>query len=384
MSEDRVTVVSERSWGSRLGGSLAGALIGILLFLGSFPLLVWNEGRAVDAIVALDAGAGAVVTVAAGTVDPANEGRLVHVSGDATSPAPLRDPVFGAGGPGLLRLQRRVEMYQWRERKETETETSVGGKETTRTTYSYSRGWSDEPIDSSAFQRPEGHANPSMPYRSQVQDARPAKLGAFTLGGSQLQQLNAFEPLAPADGGPLPAGFRPDGEAVVRGDPANPAVGDLRITFQAVPAQALSVVARQTGGGLAAYHAANGHVIELVQPGTADAQSMFRQARADEAMLTWILRLVGFVMMLLGIAMMSSPMAWLASVLPFLSGIVGFAAFLVALIVSVPLTLLTIGLSWLAFRPLIGGGLIAAGVVLAVALRWLAGRRRRAATPQGA
>lgn len=379
MPEDSVTVVTERSWGSRFAGSLAGILIGILLFLASFPLLVWNEGRAVDAIVALDAGAGMVVSVPADAVDRGNEGRLIHVTAMAAATGPLLDPVFAAGGPDLLRLERRVEMYQWLERKESTTETSVGGKETTRTTYSYTRGWSHEAIDSSAFQRPEGHANPAMPYRGQVVDARPVKLGAFTLDPAQLRQIDAFEPLAPTADRALPAGFRRDGDLVLRGDPQSPQIGDLRITFRAVPAQTVSVVARQSGGGLAAYRAPNGHVIDLVRIGDHDAASMFRQAKADEALLTWILRGAGFLMMLFGIALLSSPLAWLASVLPFLAGFVNFAALLVAIIVAVPLTLLTIGLSWLAFRPLIGGGLIAAAVVLAVGLRWLAARRRQAA-----
>src|SRR3546814_13950303 len=113
---------------------------------------------------------------------------------------------------------------------------------------------------------------------------------------------------------------------ILRGDPTTPKAGDLRIGFRAVPVQALSVIARQAGDGLAAYRAANGHVIDLVHTGAADADSMFRQARADEALLTWILRAVGFVMMLLGVVMMSSPLAWLVSVLPFLSGIVNLAA----------------------------------------------------------
>src|SRR3546814_10975819 len=80
---------------------------------------------------------------------------------------------------------------------------------------------------------------------------------------------------------------------ILRGDPTTPKAGDLRIGFRAVPVQALSVIARQAGDGLAAYRAANGHVIDLVHTGAADADSMFRQARADEALLTWILRAVG-------------------------------------------------------------------------------------------
>lgn len=83
--------------------------------------------------------------------------------------------------------------------------------------------------------------------------------------------------------------------------------------------------------------------------------------------------------MLVGIALLASPLTWLASVLPFLASIVGFAAFGIALIAAVPLTLLTIALSWLAFRPLIAGGLIVAAVVLTLAIRRLVPRRRSAA-----
>lgn len=377
MPEDSFTEVTSRSWGSRLGGSLVGALIGLLLFVASFFVLVWNEGRAVDAIVALEAGAGSVVSVPADRVDPANEGRLVHVSGPATTTAPLADPAFKVGGAGLLRLERRVEMYQWREDSESTTETSVGGKETTRTTYRYTTAWVDHPVESSKFKRPDGHANPRMPYTGQTLDARPVKLGAFTLDPSEVRQIGGFEAVAPGEG-PFPAGFRTDGDAVVRGDPSNPRVGDLRVTFEAVPAQALSVVARQVGDGLAVYRSANGHEIDLVRTGIHDAQSMFRQAQEDEAILTWILRAVGFLMMLIGVALLASPLTWLASVLPFLADLVGAAAFVVALVVAVPLTLLTIALAWLAFRPLLAAGLVAAAVALVLTLRRLLPRRRPA------
>ena len=57
--------------GSRLVESIKGVLVGILFFLGSFPLLFWNEGRAVRRAKDLEEGRGAVVAVAAETVDPA-------------------------------------------------------------------------------------------------------------------------------------------------------------------------------------------------------------------------------------------------------------------------------------------------------------------------
>ena len=56
-SSDSVTEVTTTGWLQRIVQSLVGALIGILLVIGSIVLLWWNEGRAVDAIRALDQGA---------------------------------------------------------------------------------------------------------------------------------------------------------------------------------------------------------------------------------------------------------------------------------------------------------------------------------------
>ena len=50
---DRFTEVTRTGWGKRIGQSLSGALIGGLMFLGSFALLWWNEGRAIGEARAL-------------------------------------------------------------------------------------------------------------------------------------------------------------------------------------------------------------------------------------------------------------------------------------------------------------------------------------------
>ncbi len=49
-SSDSVTEVTTTGWLQRIGQSIVGALIGILLVIGSIILLWWNEGRAVEAI----------------------------------------------------------------------------------------------------------------------------------------------------------------------------------------------------------------------------------------------------------------------------------------------------------------------------------------------
>jgi hypothetical protein len=57
---------------SNLGDSFAGICIGLLLFIGAFPLLWWNEGRAVDAYQAIDEGRKIVVPITSASVDPIN------------------------------------------------------------------------------------------------------------------------------------------------------------------------------------------------------------------------------------------------------------------------------------------------------------------------
>ena len=42
-----VTETTTVSWGSRLGSSLKGVLVGLGLFIAGFPVLFWNEGNTV-------------------------------------------------------------------------------------------------------------------------------------------------------------------------------------------------------------------------------------------------------------------------------------------------------------------------------------------------
>ena len=58
-----------------LGDSFAGICIGLLLFLGAFPLLWWNEGRAVDAYQAIQEGRKIVVPISSTSMDPLNNVR---------------------------------------------------------------------------------------------------------------------------------------------------------------------------------------------------------------------------------------------------------------------------------------------------------------------
>ena len=387
MSDDRnfgsdsFTETTHTSWFSRLGQSIKGVLFGIVLIAVATILLFWNEGRAVQTARSLDEGAGVVVSVEPAKVEPVNESKLIHVSGDIKAGAALRDAEFGVTAEGL-RLVRTVEMFQWKEESRTETRKNLGGSEETITTYSYQRVWAETRNDSSRFRRPEGHANPEMRYRRATVVSRDATLGAFRPGERVLQQLPAdrevrVEP-ALADGlrGRLGRPVQAvDGKLYFGPNPSEPRVGDLRIGFMIAPAGPVSVIGRQTGSDFSDYQTKAGDRLLLARPGTRTATEMFKAAQDENRVLTWILRGVGTFAMFLGFMMILNPLVVVADLVPLIGSILGAGAALVSLLLTAVLAPLIVAVAWLWYRPIVSLIAIAAGVAVAYGIKTLASRR---------
>jgi hypothetical protein len=262
-------------------------------------------------------------------------------------------------------------MFQWTEHKSSRSQKNLGGSETTATTYSYQKEWSESAVDSSRFREAGSHRNPPMPVSSATIDSPEVRLGAYRVDRAVLSEVSAFTAFDPQNPN-LPAGYRKLGDMLYRGDDsAAPAIGDIKIRYAAVPAQTISVVAAQGSGTLAPFHAANGYKIALAEPGVVPAAAMFRDKAEEEGLWTWVWRAVGFVLVLFGFVLMSSPLSVLVGVIPLLEELVGIASFLLALIIAVPLTLIVIAAAWIVHRPLVGVGLIVAGLGLAYLLRRL-------------
>jgi hypothetical protein len=371
---DQFTEITTEGWGQRLGGSLIAALIGLVLVIVSVGLLYWNEGRAVTASRALGRGAASIVEVSATPVDASANGKLVHVSGMMQPSASARDPVFGVTADGLLRLSRMAEMYQWKEETHAQSQQSVGGTKTTETTYTYQHVWSAQPIASGQFKVRDGHQNPAMDVRSATFDGAGVRLGAYRIDPTLLDRLAMFTPL-PVQA-PPPPGYRAQGDGFYRGqEPNQPMIGDMRVSFAAIPAQTISVAAAQSSGVLTTFRDINGYAIALAEPGIVTAAGLFHDEMQSESRLTWILRGAGFVMMLIGFVCIARPLTTLFAVLPFLGSMVGAAAFLVALTLALPITLVTIAIAWMSHRPLVGIGLLAGAVATLLLLRRMHPRR---------
>ena len=386
MSNDSFTTTTSRSWFNRIGSAIAGLVFGVLLFLGSFLLLGWNEGRAIHRAQTLEIGSRQVVSISADEPATQNNGKLIHLTGDATAPEPVADDVFGIRA-AALKLRREVEMFQWKEDSKSETRKKLGGSEETTTTYTYSKAWSPSLIDSSDFKKPDGHTNPeAMPVGSETFTAEGIHVGIFQLPKSLTALIDNFVP-RPVTEAEAKAAAKAQasqirlisgGRLYVGTDPQAPAIGDLRVAYQSAPPGTVSIIAGQNGKTLEPFAVKSLGSIELLESGSFSAAAMFQKEKEGNAALTWILRLAGFVMMLIGLLLLANLFVVLASVIPFLGDVVGAGTGVLAFIIALPLTLGTIALAWLAYRPLIGVPLLLAAVAsVAFGIRRLAKQRRK-------
>lgn len=376
-------VVEHISWWSRLKQSFFGFLFSFVVIVGALVLLAWNEHRTLKNHKGLVAAGETVQAIDAAEAGAGLEGRLVHLSGRVESEETLVDPEFGIETGGLV-LRRKVEMYQWKEKKRTEEREKLGGGVERVTTYSYEKVWDDEPISSSGFHE-SGHDNPrSMPYRSERFAASEAWIGAFRADDTVLNALNS-QALALGEAGEMPGEFRQvDGNTLYagRGTPGSPQIGDLRVRYTLVPAQEASVIAQVAGDGFSAWKSPVGTDIYLVEPGRVSAADMVSHAQSSNSMFGWILRGVGFAGMWMAFGMMLAPLRTVASVLPPLGRLVGAATGMVSFVLAAVISLTTIVLSWILVRPLWAVSVVVA-IVVVIAMWSRRGARQGAAAGPG-
>lgn len=384
MARNSYTETTRKGFGKRMSDSIGGAIFGGLIFIASFPALWWNEGRAIGEYTALKEGAGAVVHASAGSIDSGNEGKLVHVSERVIGDPQILDPELAVSVDGLA-LRRVVEMYQWKESKESREKKTLGGGSETVTEYTYDTEWDDDAIDSSDFSYSTDHANPTeWPVESASFEAATTTIGAYTLSGSARASVGAWRDLDAGTALNFPDAFegfrRVGGSSLFLGaNPDAPEVGDVRIRFQYQPEEVFSIVARQTGDRLDAYTTRNGRSVLLVESGDVAADKMFEGAQRRNSIITWVIRAVGTLAMWMGLSMVFAPISRVLDILPMLGTIGSWGIALVTGLLSLMLSVLTIGISWIFYRPVLGISLIAIAIGLIV---W--SRRRSASTPASA
>lgn len=374
--------VTTHSWFSRIGNSIKGILFGFVLFVGSFFVLTVNENMAVKDYIDLNEVQRFTEEISADTIRRDTEGKRVQLSDKATTDNILRDEDFGIE-VNAINLHRDVEMYQWQEQTETKREEKVGGSVTETKTFTYKKIWSSSVIDSSAFKESATHENPGdMPYHAYSDHADVVNVGAYRVGRDLLRRFT-FSTLFRPNRARLPAGATLHEDKIYVGaDPTSPSIGDVRISFRITPQDDVSIIAEQRKGELVPAKLSSGRSYSRVEQGNKTLDEMVSNARSEVKLRTWILRFVGFVLMGMGISLIFRPLVVLADVVPLFGNIVGAGVGFVSFSVAAILSLTTIAIAWIAYRPYISFPLlaVAAGVLFFL---WKRSRDKRQVNQAG-
>uniref|UniRef100_A0A8C4EZP1 Transmembrane protein 43 n=1 Tax=Dicentrarchus labrax TaxID=13489 RepID=A0A8C4EZP1_DICLA len=369
-NEIRVSVQSNPGFLERLGETAGGTVVGVGLFFLSIYVLFTNEGRALQTASSLDEGLSQVVSLGPfSSFDLQNDNRLVHLSAQLRTSQPLHDPNYRVVVQAV-KLKRQVEMYQWVEYHESK-DYQENGETKTETTYTYNTEWKSELINSRNFDKEIGHQNPSaMAVESVTVVAPEVRVGPFFLSKGLVEQINNFQTLSLRDF----TAFNLDPFLSIDDDyfyhtqyPRKPEVGDVRVRFSFAGlsgetshlgrAQTVSIVAMQRGEQLMPFKTKSGDTLELLYLEELSAEEVFAKEHEYNNMKTWGLRAAGWALMFLSIQLTMRIIYTLVDWVPVLRELVSVGLKIFALCVSCSLSLLTIGVGWFFYRPLVAAAL---------------------------
>ena len=334
---DQYTEVTKKGFGSRLGNSFVGILIGIVLIIGSIYVLFTNEGR-VD--ISKIASSAAEISSEKLSTDGVLENKLVSSTGVLSSDQLLGDDLFLKPGRNIV-LQRKVEMYSWVENTSSKSKKELGGSETTETTYTYSKKWTDSPKAAGEFRHPEGHENPERAHENADFKVATAKVGIYELDPS----MASFPALSPLQLNEQKVNLSGDLKVASKkylfsgkGTISAPQVGDLRISYISLPeGSKVTIFGKLAENSIMPYLDKDNNRIYRLFLG--DRGMAIDELKGEYKTTIWLMRLIGFLMMWIGLGMIFEPLSVLLDILPMLGSVsrfmVGVITFLVSLAVSI-------------------------------------------------
>ncbi|UBF23809.1 TMEM43 family protein [Kovacikia minuta CCNUW1] len=377
--------VKSVSWLDEFGTALLAAILGILLFLGSFVVLVWNEGRLNLATVAQTA-----VDLSA-IVNPAKaQAKLVSVTDRITATTPLGDDRFLLPGKYVV-VDRTVQMYAWDEERKTERRKQLDGTETQVTIYTYETRWSSNPEKSENFKYSQNHRNPPKAIPDQLLKVSAAKVGRYTLDMNSFSRLSERRASCDStgfiaewgEGGAIhlpqtghlrltTQNSRISGTAIRTdhyifqgvGSPQTPQIGDIRVCYTVLPVNTqVTVFGKLNQNQITPYLHQNTPLYRLL-PGTREAAIATLQK--EHTMWTWIFRGAGFLMMWFGLMLTGSPFSVFTAAIPGVGAFIESFLMASSLITAFVLSAATILLAMLLHHPI--ALLLAIGVTVGTLL----------------
>jgi len=215
-----------------------------LVALATVVALLWLKRETLThAVEKFRTGQTAPAKIDAGTVAQPLEPHARNISGELVATGPAHDGQLGVSANAAV-LFRHVEMYQWQEHCDAAAACR------------YETAWS-APVDSHMFRSAKGHENPAAPFNDAIFFAPGLKLGENAIDADLLvQQLHAANYAVHDASLPpnLAASFgEREGVLYAGGDPAHPAVGEVRISYRIIASGAVTLNGVLRGGKLLAH-----------------------------------------------------------------------------------------------------------------------------------
>jgi len=355
------TDLLKRALNARKKNKGAIVFLGYLFLIGSIFLLWFNESRAVATARGLEEGQESVIEISSAIVDEKNEGKLVYVTGVFESSDILFDKDFGIQSNDL-KLSRKVEMYQWEEKKGKSQDLLLPDT-IISSEYSYEKTWSTELISSSNFKHKKHFENPSsIPLNSYATSATNVKMGAFNIPQTLLDKIEnevslslQNTPIKNNHNGILVKDAETKEELIYIGNESldNPQIGDLKVTFSVVQSGIFSLIAQQTNTTFKPFTTSKETLIELISPGKVSANELFAASQQGNTFLTWVFRIMGIVFMFFGMIKTFEFEHNFASNTPILGNIINQGVFVYGGLLTFVFSSLTIVSAWIIYRPIL-------------------------------
>ncbi len=361
---DQYTDVKDRSAGENWFLSILGPFFGVLLLLFCLKFQIDSEYAAAEMKGALKTSSGLVAELTPSTA-PTLEGKLVHFSGVAHANAPVQDLNTGATFDALV-VNRKVEMFQWRQDEHTETEKQLGGGSRTISTYTYTRDWSDRLINSNGFTHSLGHANPtSMPISAATIPAARVTLGSYVVPTDLLSKIQTSpQPLSISSSIAATAASRlhdktyaMENVLYIGDNPSAPEVGDLKVSYRQASANSpVTVIAQKYKNTFVPFHPAKSKAaVYLIESGDLKSGDMFKLSQKKEDQDLFGKRCLAALMTFIAILLFAMPLSQLFDTIPFIGDMFDRALVPSALVITGLINGILIAGIWLRYDPIFSG-----------------------------
>lgn len=331
------TEITTQSFGQRIINSIIGIPLGLIAIVVGIGILYWNEGGFDLSQLAKNA-----IEIEATKEAPSSaNGKLVAVRGNVNSKERLGDTYIQPRE--YLALKRTSEMYAWVEETDSETQGNTGGSETTKTTYTYKKQWSEDVADSSTFNQKDGHINPEKSIPSKTDRVSSANIGKYSLDFSTIG-LPQFSNVT-LDTKNIILGNQlilTDDNKIYKGvEYGAPQIGDIRIEYGAVKNNFNGTVfGKLNRDSLKTFSDDNDHQLYRLFSGS--KQDAVKTLHDEYTSKLWLFRLGGFIAIFVGLTLLMGPLTTLLSFFPTLGRIGSAAVFTIALPVALLISGVTI------------------------------------------